>query len=133
MAKVCRYNVELGIPDKLFCIGDSLLIQTIGTINMIPVLVMACRMCPKNVEGTMYALLMSILNLGDMFSYQFGAILMYFVGVTEYDFTKLWLLILICNLLMLVPLPLFIFMDIETAQDIAQQDHEENNTDSIEI
>lgn len=29
-----------------------------------PVLVLACRMCPKNIEATMYAMLMSTINFG---------------------------------------------------------------------
>ena len=63
-----RENVALGIPDKLFCIGDSIILQVIGELNMLPILVLACRMCPKNIEGTMYALIMSTLNLGSLLS-----------------------------------------------------------------
>ena len=33
-----------------------------------PILVLACKMCPKNIEGTMYALLMSAINFGGMIS-----------------------------------------------------------------
>lgn len=29
-----------------------------------PILVLACRMCPKNIEATMYAMLMSTINFG---------------------------------------------------------------------
>ena len=65
---ICRENVALGIPDKLFCIGDSIILQIIGELNMLPILVLACRMCPKNIEGTMYALIMSTLNLGSLLS-----------------------------------------------------------------
>ena len=67
---VTRANVALGIPDKLFCLGDSLIIQTFAEINMMPLLVLACRLCPKNIEGTMYALMMSIYNFGGMVSVQ---------------------------------------------------------------
>lgn len=33
-----------------------------------PILVFACKMCPKNIEGTMYALIMSTINFGSMVS-----------------------------------------------------------------
>lgn len=31
-----------------------------------PLLVLACRICPKNIEGTMYAVIMSTLNFGNL-------------------------------------------------------------------
>jgi len=35
---------------------------------MLPVLILACKMCPKNIEGTMYATIMSTLNFGSVIS-----------------------------------------------------------------
>lgn len=36
-----------------------------------PLLVLACKMCPKNIEGTMYAMLMSTINMGiKLYSYK---------------------------------------------------------------
>ena len=63
----------------------------------------------------MYALLMSVMNLGGLLSYGFGAVLMDFLNVTENNFDNLWLLILICNLIVLVPLPLVINMKVDEA------------------
>jgi len=65
---VQRINVKWGIPDKLFCMGDGILDVVIGELNSMPLLILACRMCPKNIEGTMYAILMSTLNFGSMMS-----------------------------------------------------------------
>jgi Na+/melibiose symporter-like transporter len=61
---VTRKNVEWGINDKVFCIGDSVMLQLVAELNLMPILVLACRMCPKNIEGTMYAMLMSTINMG---------------------------------------------------------------------
>jgi hypothetical protein len=61
---VTRKNLEYGINDKVFCIGDAVMLQLVGELNMMPILVLACRMCPKNIEGTMYAMLMSTINMG---------------------------------------------------------------------
>ena len=55
-------NQAWGIPDKLFALTDSMVLQIITQINTIPVLVFAARICPKNIEGTMFALLTSIEN-----------------------------------------------------------------------
>jgi len=48
--------------------GDGILDVVIGELNSMPLLILACRMCPKNIEGTMYAILMSTLNFGSMMS-----------------------------------------------------------------
>ena len=61
-------NIRLGISDKIFCFSDSLIAEVLAEINSIPILVLACEMCPKNIEGTMYALLMSTVNCGGMVS-----------------------------------------------------------------
>jgi len=65
---VTRINTSLGIPDKVFCLGDSIIMQVVGELNTMPLLVLACRMCPKNIEGTMYAVLMSTINFGGILS-----------------------------------------------------------------
>lgn len=61
---VTGMNESLGINAKLFCIFDSMIITALGNLNMTPILVLACRLCPKNIEATMYAFMMSIVNLG---------------------------------------------------------------------
>lgn len=60
-----------------------------------PLLVLACRMCPKNIEGTMYALLMSTLNFGSIISLQLGGVLTYFLGISDTNFDNLWLLVVL--------------------------------------
>ena len=94
-----------------------MIIQTFAEINTIPLLVLACRLCPKNIEGTMYALLMSTLNFGSMLSYQFGGLLMHYLGITESDFHNLWILIVLANTLMLIPLPFLVFVNFEIKDD----------------
>lgn len=74
-------------------------------------LVLACRLCPKNIEGTMYALLMSTLNFGSMLSFQFGGLLMHYLGITESNFQNLWILIVLANSFLLLPLPFLNLVD----------------------
>jgi len=62
-----------------------------------PLLVLACRMCPKNIEGTMYAFIMSTLNFGSMISSLLGGILTYYMEITESNFNNLGLLIFSTN------------------------------------
>jgi folate/biopterin transporter len=102
---VTHTNRSLGIDDHWFSLGDSLILTVMGQIAYMPVLVLAARLCPPGVEATLFALLMSVTNLASLLSYEFGAGLMHWLGVTETNFERLWLLVVITNLSTLLPLP----------------------------
>ena len=102
---VTHTNRALGIDDRWFSLGDSLILTVVGQITWMPVLVLSARLCPKGVEATLFALLMSIWNLSGLLSHELGALLTSLLGVTETNFDKLWLLVIITNLSTLLPLP----------------------------
>jgi folate/biopterin transporter len=103
---VTHTNRSLGIDDRWFSLGDSLILTVMGQIAFMPVLVLAARLCPPGVEATLFALLMSVVNLSGLVSYELGALIMHWLGVTDKNFDNLWLLVLITNLSTLLPLPL---------------------------
>ncbi|PZD73450.1 Folate-biopterin transporter [Acaryochloris thomasi RCC1774] len=103
---VTHANRTLGIDDHWFSLGDSLILTVMGQLAYMPVLVLAARLCPAGIEATMFALLMSIINLAGILSHESGALLMHQLGVTESQFQNLWLLVMITNLSTLLPLPL---------------------------
>ncbi|HEY9637768.1 MAG TPA: folate/biopterin family MFS transporter [Coleofasciculaceae cyanobacterium] len=102
---VTHTNRTLGIDDHWFSLGDSLILTVMGQIAFMPVLVLAARLCPEGVEATLFALLMSVSNLGGLLSHEMGALLTHWLGVTETNFDKLWLLVVITNVSRLLPLP----------------------------
>jgi folate/biopterin transporter len=102
---VTHANRALGIDDRWFSLGDSLVLTVMGQIAYMPILVLAARLCPPGVEATLFALLMSVVNLASLLSYELGAVLMHWMGITETDFTWLWLLVVLTNLSTLLPLP----------------------------
>lgn len=102
---VTHTNRALGIDDHWFSLGDSLVLTVVGQITWMPVLVLSARLCPPGVEATLFALLMSIWNLSGLLSHELGALLTSWLGVTESNFDKLWLLVIITNLSTLLPLP----------------------------
>jgi folate/biopterin transporter len=102
---VTHANRAIGIDDHWFSLGDSLILTVMGQIAYMPVLILAARLCPPGVEATLFALLMSITNLAALVSYELGAGLMHWLGVTEDNFSNLWLLVIITNLSTLLPLP----------------------------
>ncbi len=103
---VTHTNRMLGIDDRWFSLGDSLVLTVMGQIAFMPVLVLAARLCPPGVEATLFALLMSVVNLAGLVSYEGGALLTHWFGVTDTNFDRLWLLVLVTNLSTLLPLPL---------------------------
>lgn len=112
---ITHTNRSLGIDDRWFSLGDSLILTVAGRIAYMPVLVLAARLCPEGIEATLFALLMSVMNVAGLCSYQLGAGLTHFLGVTDVDFTNLWLLVLITNLSNLIPLPLLGWLPEQTA------------------
>lgn len=103
---VTHANRALGIGDQWFSLGDSLILTVMGQISFMPVLVLAARLCPPGVEATLFASLMSVSNLAGLLSHELGALVTYWLGVTETNFERLWQLVLIANLTTLLPLPL---------------------------
>ncbi len=101
---VTHANRTLGIDDHWFSIGDSLILTVMGEIAFMPVLVLAARLCPPGVEATLFALIMSVRNLAGLVSYELGALLMHWLGITETNFNAMWLLVIITNLSKLLPL-----------------------------
>jgi MFS family permease len=75
---------------------------------LMPILALACELCPKNLEGTVYSLFMSSLNLGGILSGLFGSLITSALHITSTNFDNLSYLIMISNIIALVPVP-FLF------------------------
>lgn len=114
-------NRQLGIPDQWFMFGDDVVLAVLGQIAFMPTLVLAARICPPGVEGTLFAALMSVFNGGSVVGSEIGAILTKSLGVTETDFSNLPILLVLCNLSSLLPLPLLSWIK---DQDVSSDDGE---------
>jgi len=77
---VMRLNVKIGIPDFWFCMTADSLTTALAEINTLPLIVLTCNICPKNLEGTLIAFIMSIINLGSLISNQLGGYLCFYLG-----------------------------------------------------
>ncbi|MDJ1177023.1 folate/biopterin family MFS transporter [Roseofilum capinflatum] len=102
---VTHTNRLLGIGDRWFSLGDSVILTVLGEIAFMPVLVLCAKLCPPGIEATLFALLMSITNLAHILSQELGAILMHSFGITPNTFDNLALLVTLTNLSSLLPLP----------------------------
>jgi MFS family permease len=101
---VLHTNRIMGIPDFVFALVERVVITLVGQFISMPMVVLGARVCPVGVEGTLYALLMSITNMGDVVSSEWGSLLTSMFGVTSTNFTNLWKLMLLCNCFDLIPL-----------------------------
>ena len=123
---VTHANRTLGIDDHWFSLGDSLILTVAGQIAFMPVLVLSARLCPPGVEATLFALLMSVVNLAGLLSHELGALLTHWLAITETDFTNLWLLVLLTNASTLLPLPLLKMLPEASAMQGAEDKQIEN-------
>lgn len=101
---VLRINLKFGMPDFVFVVFGEAVSQMIGRLKWMPLLVLTAKLCPSGIEGTFFALLMSIDNVGLLSSSWLGGLLLHMLNVTRTKFENLWLAILIRNLLRLSPL-----------------------------
>lgn len=103
---VLRWNLRFGIPDIFFVVIDASVSQMIGRLKWMPLLVLSSKLCPPGIEGTFFALLMSIDNAGLLSSSWGGGMLLHVLQVTRTKFHNLWLAIFIRNILRIIPLSL---------------------------
>ena len=122
---VTGLNREWGIDDRLFSLGDSVVLTVLGEVSFLPVLVLAARVCPEGVEATLFAALMSVFNAGGVVSGALGAGLTKALGVTADDFENLFWLVLVCNLSSLAPLAGLGWLDEAPGEDEAGDEREE--------
>lgn len=101
---VLRLNLRFGVPDYFFVVIDESVSQMTGRLKWMPLLVLSSKLCPPGIEGTFFALLMSIDNVGLLSATWGGGFLLHVLKVTRTQFDNLWLAILIRNLLRLTPL-----------------------------
>ncbi|KAJ6808113.1 putative folate-biopterin transporter 2 [Iris pallida] len=103
---VLRLNLKIGMPDYFFVVIDEGVSQMIGRLKWMPLLVLSSKLCPPGIEGTFFALLMSIDNFGTLTSSWGGGLLLHMLRVTRDEYSNLGAAILIRNIMRLLPLAL---------------------------
>jgi len=101
---ILHVNRDMGIPDFVFAFAERVVITLVSQFVTMPMVVLGARLCPKGVEATLYALLMSITNFGGVISSEWGSLFTQMFGVTSSNFTNLWKLALLCHAFDLIPI-----------------------------
>lgn len=110
---VLHVNRDWGIPDYVFAFVERIALTLAGQFITMPMVVLGAKLCPIGVEGTLYALLMSITNLGGIVGSELGSMLTQMFGITASNFTSLWKLMLLCHIADLLPLTCLRLLPIE--------------------
>lgn len=101
---VLRINLIFGVPDYVVVVFDAAVTHMIGRLKWMPLLVLSSKLCPSGIEGTFFALLMSIDHVGSFSASWGGGILLHALQVTRTRFDNLWLAILTRSLFRLLPI-----------------------------
>ncbi|MFS7913194.1 putative major facilitator superfamily domain, MFS transporter superfamily [Helianthus anomalus] len=86
---VTRLNVPLGISDKTMMLFGSAISDAINQFKFMPFLILSGHLCPPGIEGTLFALFMSINNLGATISGFLGAGLASVLNISSGSFDNL--------------------------------------------
>ncbi|XP_062179336.1 probable folate-biopterin transporter 4 isoform X1 [Phragmites australis] len=86
---VSRLHVQYGIADKYMVLWGSALADAINQFKMMPFLILSGQLCPPGIEGTLFALFMSINNLGSTLGSFLGAALASALNISTAHFDNL--------------------------------------------
>ena len=93
-----------GLSATHFSETNSFLYSFVSELHLMPLMVLACQMCPSHVETTFYALVLAVINLGYLISYWIGGLLTLWLHISSTDFSNFWVLIVISSVWPLVTL-----------------------------
>ncbi|XP_068311879.1 probable folate-biopterin transporter 4 [Pyrus communis] len=109
MVLVTRVNLTYGISDKIMVLFGSALSDAINQFKFMPFLILSGQLCPPGIEGTLFALFMSINNLGSTLGSFVGAGVASVLNISSGSFDNLPLGIAIQVLCTFIPIG-FLFL-----------------------
>ncbi|KAJ8763686.1 hypothetical protein K2173_003158 [Erythroxylum novogranatense] len=109
MALVSRMSARYGISDRNMVLFGSALSDAINQFKFMPFLILSGQLCPPGIEGTLFALFMSINNFGSTVGSFVGAVLASILNLSSGSFDNLLLGISIQVLCTLIPVA-FLFL-----------------------
>lgn len=112
---VSRLNLAFGISDHFFIFGDEILSDVVARLKHMPSLVLCAKICPPGIEGTMFALLMSIYNFAWSASSYGGSWLCNYLQISKTNFAGLATAVTIRSVAKLVPLALLFMVPATTS------------------
>uniref|UniRef100_A0A0K6S7N9 Uncharacterized protein n=1 Tax=Chromera velia CCMP2878 TaxID=1169474 RepID=A0A0K6S7N9_9ALVE len=133
LAIVMRWNITvLGIDDKFFyLLGDAIVLPVCSMLNFMPAVVLTSKLCPKNMESTVYAILAGFANFGSSVAKAVGVWAIEAAGVKtkspDCEFSSLPSLIVFCHCILpalSVPLTFLLIPDKRMSESILDPSEE---------
>lgn len=90
--------------DIIFAIGEQVAMTLVYQCILLPVVCLVAKICPVGIEGSLYALIMSISNFGGTLSSEWSAVMASAMGITKLNFDKFIPFIIVCNILAIIPI-----------------------------
>ncbi|XP_040990145.1 probable folate-biopterin transporter 4 [Juglans microcarpa x Juglans regia] len=106
---VSRVNVAFGISDRIMVLCGSALADAVNQLKFMPFLILSGQLCPPGIEGTLFALFMSINNLGSTLGSFVSAGLASILNLSSGSFDNLILGIAVQVLCTFIPIA-FLFL-----------------------
>ena len=105
---IFRINLEWGISDFAFSMGDNVIAQLVGSILFLPVCILFASLCPDGSEGCVYAMLTSFSNVAMLVASSLSNIVSHIWDVSNAtlkrnDYGGLWRLTVFTSLVCCVP------------------------------
>jgi hypothetical protein len=85
-----------------FVMIDGMVESFCGQLIMMPLVIVAAKVCDDGLEGAFFSFVMSVMNFGGFLGDEFGALIAHILGVSKTQFEHLYILMLIGILMDLI-------------------------------
>jgi hypothetical protein len=115
--------------DIIFAIGEQVAMTLVYQCILLPVVCLVAKICPVGIEGSLYALIMSISNFGGTLSSEWSAVMASAMGITQSNFHNFIPFIIVCNVLAIIPIVAVQLLNDVHIDSESDSDTTENNRD----
>jgi hypothetical protein len=122
---VKRLNLTVGIPDEILILGDSALSPMARRFYVMPLFILAAKVCPHGAEATVFSLLTALGNFGSSISAYSGSLVLSYFDVNDQNYDNLVTVIILKCCCRLVPILLIPFL-IPDGSPYSSDDHKEH-------
>jgi hypothetical protein len=108
---VKRWNLAVGVPDEVLVLGDCALSPMARRFYIMPLYILAAKVCPSGAEATVFAILTALGNFGTSISVYFGSLVLQYFDIRDGNYDNLVLVIVLkcaSRLLPLLLIPLLV-------------------------
>jgi hypothetical protein len=101
---VKRWNLLLGVPDEVMVLGDCALSPMARRFYIMPLYILAAKVCPSGAEATVFAILTALGNFGSSVSVYSGSLVLQYFDISDENYSNLVLVICLKSASRLLPL-----------------------------